>query len=482
MKRVGIVAGFSFLAGALFFALFFGFFQQTSVQKEGISNEKGLVLQQPVAEAEAIRVQARGLNFAPLVKKVRPAVVKVLSVSMRESRRDIFEQFFNNRRPRKERVPGMGSGFFISADGYLITNNHVVNNAIKVTVETIDGTKYTARIVGTDPRTDLALLKVKADDLPFVSLGDSNKVEVGEWVLAIGNPLNQDLSVTAGIISAKGRQLGMAQYEDFLQTDAAINQGNSGGPLINMAGRVIGINSAILAPSGGNIGIGFAIPSSMAEKVINDLKTKGRVVRGYMGINIEYMNEEDAKDFDLPMAGVLVTKVENDSPAELAGLARYDLIVAVNGKKVKNLTALSLKIAEARPGEIVELTVYRKQIKKTIRVKVTESQDTVRYTTPGDEGKNVDLGMVLVGNSRAYARDNELKTSRGLVVKSVERNSTARENGIRQWDVIIEANGRELESVSEFRELVSRKKPGSVILLYVNRDGDEGTLRFRLPE
>jgi len=281
MKKIGFIAGISFLAGALFFAFTFGYLQK--------SETNNTILSPDVAKADSLKVT--GLNFAPLVKKVRPAVVKVLSESISQQKGSLFgddfwDQFFFNTPSRPERVTGVGSGFIISKDGYIITNNHVLKDAVKVKIITINQDEYTAKIVGTDPKTDLALLKIKADDLPYISLGDSNEVEVGEWVLAIGNPFYQDLSVTAGIISAKGRQLGAAEYEDFLQTDAAINRGNSGGPLINMEGKVIGINSVIIAPGGGNVGIGFAIPSNMAQKVVRDLKANGRVVRGWFGIGV----------------------------------------------------------------------------------------------------------------------------------------------------------------------------------------------------
>jgi serine protease Do len=473
MKKIGLIAGISFLAGALFFALSFGYLQKDENRQPYIS--------QPVAQAETVKFT--GLNFAPLVKKVKPAVVKVVSTSYRQrSFGDLFDRFFNIPRS-PERVPGMGSGFIISSDGYIITNNHVVENAIKVEISTYDDKEYTAKVVGTDPKTDLALLKIKAKNLPFVELGDSNKVEVGEWVLAIGNPLNQDLSVTAGIISAKGRQLGLAEYEDFLQTDAAINRGNSGGPLINTEGKVIGINSAIIAPSGGNVGIGFSIPSSLAKKVISDLKSKGRVIRGWLGVSIETMTEKDAKEVDFPAGGVLIVKVEEGSPADRAGLKRYDLIVEVNGKRVKKAVEISQKIAVLSPGDKVELGLYRKVTKKTITVTVGQAPDTMKYRSSGDEGNRiVDLGMVLVNNSRALAKEYGLRTSSGILVKQVDRGGVAYRNRLRQHDVILEVNMREIDDVEEFRELVSRKKPGSTLLLYVNRDGEEGTIRFKLPE
>jgi serine protease Do len=477
MKKTGLIAGISFLAGALFFAWFYGYLQEIKPVQPQLSPR--------VAYAETINIKGGGLNFAPLVKKVRPAVVKVLSISKRIQGQggvdEWLDKFFDYT-PRGEKIPGVGSGFFISSDGYIITNNHVVEEAIKVRIKTIDQKEYTARIIGTDPRTDLALLKIDANNVSFIGLGDSNKVEVGEWVLAIGNPLDQDLTVTAGIISAKGRQLGVADYEDFLQTDAAINQGNSGGPLIDMEGKVIGINSIILAPSGGNIGIGFAIPSSIAEKVVRDLKSRGRVVRGYLGINIQALSESEAKDFDLPAAGILVLKVEEDSPAEKAGLKKYDHIIAVNGKKVENSTQLSMTIAEVNPGETVTLTIYRGKEKKDIKVKLGEAPDTMKFITPGEESRSFDLGMVLVENSPRLAKEYGLKTSKGILVKEVQRRGTADNNDIRELDVLLEADKKSLESVDQLRSIISRKKPGSSLLLYINRDGREGMITFKLPK
>jgi serine protease Do len=423
------------------------------------------------------------INFVQIVKKVKPAVVKVVSESMRESGfgDNFLDQFFNIPR-RKERVPGVGSGFFISSDGYIITNNHVVANALKINITTIDDKEYKAKVIGTDPKTDLALLKIKADNLPYISLGDSNQVEVGEWVLAIGNPFGQNLTVTAGIISAKGRQLGLADYEDFLQTDAAINMGNSGGPLINMEGKVIGINSVILAPSGGNIGIGFAIPSTMAQKVISDLKSKGKVVRGYLGINIQTLSEKEGQELDFPIGGVLVAKVEKNSPAERAGIKKWDMIISINGRAVKKADELSTYIAELNPGDKINLEVYRKNEKITLTVIAGEAPETETFKARGDDDRTVDLGMILINNNPSTAGELGLKSDQGIVVRRVERGSVAEQNGIRQNDVILEANRQEIRNVEDFRKIIADKKPGSMLLLYINRGGEEGFVRFILPE
>ncbi|UCH98530.1 MAG: Do family serine endopeptidase [Candidatus Aminicenantes bacterium] len=497
MKKIGIIAAISFLAGAIFFALTFGYFQRANAPDvpnmvEEQEQETVTTLAPPTVKADTI-ASGNGdvFNFAPLVKKVRSAVVKVTSESLVQRRRsffndDFFDRFFNAPgRGERQRVSGTGSGFFISADGYILTNNHVVKNAIKIKITDINGKEYIAKKIGTDPKSDLALLKIKGKNHPFIRLGDSDKLEVGEWVLAIGNPLEQDLTVTSGIVSAKGRELrGLeVDYQNFIQTDAAINQGNSGGPLINMQGKAIGVNSVILSTSGGNIGIGFAIPSNMARKVIRDLKKEGRVVRGYMGVSITEITDDEAKDFEYPHGGVLIVKVDEDTPAKEAGLKKYDLIFEVNGKKIKSATELRTIIANHSPGDVVRLTIYRKDTKKTVEVKVTEAPDSVKIRSDDEDGTVIDLGMTLRNNSRSLARQYELGTSEGVVVMEVERGGVAYENGLRAGDVIIGVNRDQVESVRQFREIMSGKRSGSrVLMTIVRRDGSENLLRFRIPD
>jgi serine protease Do len=476
MKKIGIIAGTSFLAGAIFFALSFGFLQKA------VNDQP--VLSQAVAKAESLSSPVVASSFVAIVKKVKPAVVKVISESIVQSRSmfgdDFFDQFFNVPQ-RQERRSGEGSGFFISADGYILTNNHVVRDAVKVKIFNIDKQEFTAKIIGTDPKTDLALLKINAKNVPYLELGDSSAVEVGEWVLAIGNPFGQDLTVTSGIISAKGRQLGMATYEDFLQTDAAINMGNSGGPLINMKGEAIGINSTILTPSAGNIGIGFAIPTNMAQKVVSDLKSKGKVVRGWFGIQIQDITESDAKDLDLAAGGALVARVEDNSPAQKAGLKRYDLIIAINGKAVKSSSGLQMEIANSAPGDEIEVTIFRNREKMNLKIKVSEAPDSLKEQAVA-ESKSLNLGMVLVKNTPALAREYELKTAKGLVIENVDRDGAAAENGLKPGDVILAVNRSEIDSVEQFKRILASRRAGSMILLLINRNGDEVYVRFPLPE
>ncbi len=492
MKKIGIIAGLSFLAGAIFFALTFGFFQHNP--------DQDTLLSPSVADAQTLSssnmstgagIMGKGFSFAPLVKMVRGAVVKVTSESIVERQMspfedDLLERFFNTPQRGqggREKVSGMGTGFFISADGYILTNNHVVQNAIKVKITDINKKEYVAKKIGTDPKSDLALLKVEGNDHTFIQLGDSDKVEVGEWVLAIGNPLGQDLSVTSGIVSAKGREISGLEvdYQNFIQTDAAINQGNSGGPLIDMEGKAIGINSVILSTSGGNIGIGFSIPSNMAIKVIADLKKEGRVIRGYIGVSITEIADGDAKQFDLPMGGVLIMSVEDDGPGKQAGLQKYDLIIEIDGKPVKSSMEMRNIIAAHSPGDTAKVTILRDKSKKTFIVKVVETQESMKIQTDDGDGKVVDLGMTLTSNTPALARKYELGTATGIIIMEIEQGGVADEHGLKRGDVIIGVNRTRIENVIQFRKIMSGKS-GSTVFITINREGQEYFIRFTVPE
>jgi serine protease Do len=475
----------SFLAMVILVVMMFVYCQSGS--------EADKVVTPPAAKTETtvnptVPAPAIGADFVPLVEKVKPAVVKVRSEAIVERQfsfgDDFFDRFFNiPQRREKEHVSGLGSGFFISADGFILTNNHVVKDAIKITVTDINNNEYKAKKIGTDPKTDLALIKVDGDNHPFLQLGDSDSVRVGEWVLAIGNPLGQDLSVTSGIVSAKGRELeGLeVDYQSFIQTDAAINQGNSGGPLVRTDGTAIGINSVILSTSGGNIGIGFAIPSNMAKKVITDLKKGGRVVRGYLGVQITQISDEEAKQLDLPKGGILIGKVDADTPAQKAGLKKYDLIVEVNGNPIKSVTELRTMIASFNPGDKLQLTIYREKTKKDVEVTIEEAPETASLKKKeGEEEQVIDLGMVLKDNSRALAERYNLSITGGIVVMEVEPGGVASQNGLQPGDVITTVNRTQIENVEQFIKIMSGKS-GSTVFITIIRQGLEYLARFKVP-
>lgn len=480
MKKVALISGISFFAGAVIFALTFGFIQ--SSEPSSFPN-----IEPQRVKAESVSTGGWP-NFAPLVKKVKPAVVKVVSEAMVESRRsvfgdDFFDRFFNTPR-RQEKVSGTGSGFFVSPDGYLVTNYHVIKDALKISILDINDKEYKAKKIGVDPKTDLALLKVKGENFPFIEFGDSNLLEVGEWVLAIGNPLGQDLSVTSGIVSAKGRELSGLEvdYQNFIQTDAAINRGNSGGPLINMAGKAIGINSVILSTTGGSIGIGFAIPANMAEKVINDLKRDGKVTRGYLGISIQDMDAEIAKELDLAQAGPTITHVEEGTPADKAGLKKWDVVATIDGKKIKNINKLKNMIGNLNPGDTVDMGIYRGKRKLNIKVKIGEAPESEKLRGNTEDGSTIDLGMIIRNNNRSLAKKFDLPIHKGVLVLEVERNGVAHQNGLRANDIIVGLNRIEIETVEQFRKVVTQKGPGSRFLLIINRNGSERMIRFEIPD
>jgi len=426
------------------------------------------------------------LDFVTIAEKIGPAVVRI-EAERRERPNspgsgeewpfgdDFFNRFFSQPRqnqPESNTVQVGGTGFFITADGYILTNNHMVekDKTISVTVTTLGGKEYNAKVVGTDPGTDLALLKIQATGMPFAELGDSGLVKVGEWVLAIGNPLGMEHTVTAGIVSYKGRQIDTQSYQDFIQTDAAINRGNSGGPLINMKGEVIGINSNILTSGfAGNIGIGFAIPTSIAKKVVVQLKEKGRVIRGRLGVQIRDLTDGMAKQWKLTSkAGAVVSSVEPDSPAELAKIKQYDVITQVNGEPVKNGDDLRFRIADILPGGKVNLTVVRdgKETKVTAVVDELEPEREKGQVASLDK----DIGVSVMALTPNTARRYGLRTTEGLLITEVRNGSEAARQNLAAGMIILEVNRRKVTTVRDFEDILKTTASGDEVILLVRQE------------
>ena len=432
-------------------------------------------------------------DFVPLVQSAGKAVVNIstekkvaqrggMSSEMFRGLPPEFERFFeqferggrNNAQPRTQR--SLGTGFLISADGYIVTNNHVVAGAdtVLVNLQGTTGKEHSlkAEIIGTDEETDLALLKVKADaPLPFLSFGDSDRMEVGEWVLAIGNPFGLGHTVTAGILSAKGRNIQSGPFDNFLQTDASINPGNSGGPLINMEGKVIGINTAIIASGQG---IGFAIPSTMADRIVNQLKNDKKVTRGWIGVTIQDVDENTAKALGLPQAsGALIGSVMPDEPAAKGGMKDGDVVLEVNGKKVEDSAALLRSIATEAPGSKVRMLVWRDGEKKELTVELGE-RNLHKEGKPGkiDEQNTPALGLSVRPLTKEESRAANLKPGLGLFVVGVEPGKLAAEAELQQGDIILSANLKPLRSPEEFGKLLREDaaKRG-VVMLQLQRQG-----------
>ncbi|WP_029042691.1 Do family serine endopeptidase [Cucumibacter marinus] len=441
-------------------------------------------------------------SFADLVEAVSPAVVSIRVRSEIQSRRggprtqfrfdfpDLpeghpLERFFrdfedqfggnNDRRPgpnRRQFAEAVGSGFVISKDGYVVTNNHVVDESDEVTVVMDNGDEHLAQVIGVDERTDLALLKIEAgEDLPYVEFADA-EARVGDWVVAVGNPFGLGGTVTAGIVSARGRDINANAYDDFIQIDAAVNRGNSGGPAFNISGQVVGVNTAIFSPNGGNVGIAFAIPADVVKQVVFDLMDDGNVTRGFLGVTIQNVTSDIADSVGLDDArGALVTEPSTDSPAADAGVRSGDIILEVNGQAVESSRALSRMIAALDPGTPVDLTVWRdggeQQIEVTLGTlseqNVITDEQQPDQTPAEPEPAETSLGLTLVPNSDGP----------GLLIEDVDPESNAAEKGFAPADVILEANSRPVTSVGEFEDAVSavRDAGRNTILIKTSRDG-----------
>ncbi len=361
---------------------------------------------------------------------------------------------------------GQGSGFIISPDGYIMTNNHVVGDADQVTVTLLDGREYKADIIGTDPPTDVAIIKIDESDLPFLRFNDSDKLQVGDWVLAFGNPFGLSHTLTAGIVSAKGRSgIGLNDYENFIQTDAAINPGNSGGPLVDLDGRVIGMNTAIFSRSGGYMGIGFAIPINMAQRIREQLVASGSVTRGRLGVYIQDMTADLAESFDLEKGeGILVSRVIEDSPAQEAGLKQGDLILELDGRKVGKVADFRNRVSFTPPGTKVKLLIRRDNRKQTLIAKIG-TLETNADGRPAATGRLSKLGLSLQELNPDLAEKFGYQGQSGVLVTDVEPGSAAERAGLKRGDLIQEVNRKEVKTPAEIRKAIEKNQRSSLLLL-----------------
>lgn len=436
-----------------------------------------------------------GKAFASVAQRVFPSVVYIQVESIQDSRQtrgftspfddELFRRFFGDsfpgvpdpkKQPGKRRSVGQGSGFvfsfkkgLFSDKAYILTNNHVVEGADRIRVTLKDGRELAAEIKGTDPKSDIALLEIEVEDIPALTLGDSSELEVGEWVVAIGNPFGLSHTLTAGVVSAKGRtSLGISDYEDFIQTDAAINPGNSGGPLVNLNGEVVGINTAIFSRSGGYMGVGFAIPINMVKGIAQQLLEKGEVRRGYLGITIQTLTSELAESFGLEeQKGILVAEVSEDSPAAKAGLKQGDLIVLYEGKAVTDIGDFRNRVSLTTPGSKADLVIVRNGREREVMVTIGELSDerlSQEVTESSDE-----LGLTVQTLTLELARQFDIGTDAGVVVTEVMQGSVAAAAGIQPGTLILQANRKPVRSAHEFKQRVNESKANRQLLLLISK-------------
>ncbi len=420
--------------------------------------------------------------FIKVAEQVGPAVVNISTTKTvkggnfyqfefpdREFKRffgdDFFDWFFNDKNTPSYKQKNLGSGIIITQDGYILTNNHVVEGVDEIRIKLLNGKEYKGKFINSDPDYDVAVIKIEQNNLPTAKIGDSDKLKIGQWVIAIGNPFGLDHTVTAGIISAKERSIGMgSKFNDFIQTDASINPGNSGGPLVDLSGEVIGINTAIQTTSGGNIGIGFAIPINAAMLVFRGIKEHGRVVKGYLGIYLEDLDPEKIEYFGLSSGnGVLVTEVIKGSPAEKYGIKRGDIIIEYDGKRIGGVGDLQTKVATTVPGKKVEIKLIRNKKEKIVEVVIGERPKEL--TSKQEEEKSSSSGQL------GLTVENYSEEEEGVIVTEVESDSPAEKAGIRRGDIIIEINESNVRDVGDFYKLIEKGKNKKTILFVVRREG-----------
>ena len=393
---------------------------------------------------------------------------------------EFFRRFIPNPGPREFHSQSLGSGFVISGDGYILTNAHVVDAADEITVKLNDKREFKAKVIGADRRTDIALLKINAAGLQAVRFGDPGRLKVGEWVVAIGSPFGFENTVTAGIVSAKGRSLPQENFVPFIQTDVAVNPGNSGGPLFNMRGEVVGINSQIYSRTGGFMGLSFAIPIDVANDIVQQLRTTGKVTRGRIGVVIQPITKELAESFGLPKpAGALVNSVEKGGPAEKAGIESGDVILRFDGKTVISSEDLPRIVGATRPGSKVTVQLWRNRATRDVQLTVAELQDdrTARQSRRGGKPPATSqYGMALSDLTEAQRR--ELKVEGGVLVENAQ--GPAARAGIRRGDVILAVNNQDVKSVEQFKELMSQTEKGRIVALLVRRGANSLYIPFRV--
>lgn len=481
LKSAGIITGIAAIVAFLFGLII-------SVGMPVISKPNRIEASQGTGGIPPILNESGESPFSIVAEMASPAVVNVSAErtikkgidnfewEFRGPFEDLFRDFFRNLPRRESKSKSLGSGFIISEDGYLVTNHHVIKDASNIMIRLINKKEYKGneiKIIGSDARTDIALLKIETKEkLPYLKLGDSDKIKVGDWVMAVGNPFNLEGTVTVGVISAKGRShIPLNEgpdFQNFLQTDAAINPGNSGGPLLNLQGEVIGINTAITSTSGGNIGIGFAIPVNLAKTVIDELKTKGKVTRGFLGVYLEDLNEDMKEALNLPsLEGVLINEVIANSPADKAGIKEGDVIIEFGSKKVTDVQSFRLLVASTPPGQTVRLKLIRDGKEMSLSVKIGEMESQPIAQVKENEEKQLGFQVVDIDNPEA-AKYN-LSVKKGVVVIGVESNSPAEEAGIQIGDVIIGIGNNEIQNIGDFRKAIKDLKKGKPVVFQIQR-------------
>ncbi|HEU4343172.1 MAG TPA: DegQ family serine endoprotease [Candidatus Binatia bacterium] len=424
-------------------------------------------------------LEGRPPSFAAIAKRTMPIVVNISTSAQRLARgasgdpiEEFYHRFFGETQPRENNQRSLGSGILISKDGEILTNYHLVRNADTIKVKLADRSEYEARLVGKDDRTDLALIKIRRSggNLPSARLGSSSQLDVGDWVMAIGNPFGLEHTVTAGIVSAKGRVIGAGPYDNFIQTDASINPGNSGGPLINGLGEVVGVNTAMFSQTGGNIGIGFAIPIDLAKKIVDQLRKNGRVVRGWLGIRAQDVSPQLAASLGLTRTGELamVTEVAENSPAAEAGIKTGDVIFELNGKPVPKSLDLPAIVADTLPGQKLTLKIVRDKKEQSVSVKIGELPDE-SDTSQLMEAKDPEMGLRVQRITPEAARRLGLSSTKGVLVVEVQPGSPADQVGLEPADIIREINQRPVNNVKDFERAVRQGRRGDRTLLLVQR-------------